>query len=117
MLALHWLKVRSRVSSLLWIFSPEKLIAFNEQPTSEVLVLTVGQLDETITVAGATPVERDRVSRFGAEPSVNVQSLQRRAAGVLPVRMEVPRAGTSHRFLKPVVVNEQTTVSFRYRRR
>jgi hypothetical protein len=51
------------------------------------------------------------------EPSANVQSLQRRAAGVLPVKMEVPRAGTSHRFVKPLVVDEQVAVRFRYRRR
>jgi Carboxypeptidase regulatory-like domain len=52
-----------------------------------------------------------------AMPSVNVQNLQRRAAGVLPVRIDVPRAGTSHRFLKPLVVDEETRVSFRYRSR
>jgi hypothetical protein len=51
------------------------------------------------------------------EPSVNVQNLQRRASGVLPVRMEVPRAGTSHRFVKPLVIDEETRVSFRYKRR
>ena len=50
-------------------------------------------------------------------PSANVQSLQRRAAGVLPIRIEVPRAGTSHRFVKPLVIDEETVVSFRYRRR
>ena len=44
-----------------------------------------------------------------------MQSLQRRAAGVLPVRIDVPRAGTSHRFLKPLVVDEETVVQFRYR--
>ena len=53
----------------------------------------------------------------GAMPSANVQSLQRRAAGVLPIRIEVPRAGTSHRFVKPLVIDEETVVSFRYRRR
>jgi hypothetical protein len=31
--------------------------------------------------------------------------------------MEVPRAGTSHRFLKPLVIDEATVVSFRYKRR
>ncbi len=50
-------------------------------------------------------------------PSVNVQNLQRRASGVLPVRMEVPRAGTSHRFVKPLVIDEETRVTFRYKRR
>jgi hypothetical protein len=65
---------------------------------------------------------RDEVSRRSLEqraqePSLNVQSLQRRAAGVLPVRIDVPRAGTSHRFLKPLVVDEETVVQFRYKRR
>jgi len=50
-------------------------------------------------------------------PSQNVQNLQRRAAGVLPVRMDIPRAGTSHRFVKPLVIDEETLVSFRYKRR
>jgi hypothetical protein len=49
------------------------------------------------------------------EPSVNVLNLQRRASGVLPVRIDVPRAGASHRFLKPLVIDEETVVAFRYR--
>ncbi len=56
-------------------------------------------------------------AQLAAAPSANVQSLQRRAAGVLPVRIDVPRAGTSHRFLKPLVVDEETVVQFRYPRR
>jgi hypothetical protein len=46
-----------------------------------------------------------------------VQSLQRRASGVLPVRIDVPRAGTSHRFVQPLVIDEETVVAFRYRQR
>jgi hypothetical protein len=52
-----------------------------------------------------------------AAPSANVQYLQRRAAGVLPVRMEVPRSGTSHRFVRPLVIDEDAFVTFRYKRR
>ena len=44
-------------------------------------------------------------------------NLQRRAAGVLPVRVDVPRAGTSHRFVKPLVVDQETVVKLRYKRR
>jgi hypothetical protein len=51
------------------------------------------------------------------EPSVNVQNLQRRASGVLPVRIEVPRAGSSYRFVKPLVIDQEAALSFRYRRR
>jgi hypothetical protein len=50
-------------------------------------------------------------------PSANVASLQKRVAGVLPVRLEVPRAGTSYRFFRPLVVDEETTVRFAYKRR
>jgi hypothetical protein len=52
-----------------------------------------------------------------APPSQNVVDLQARAAGVLPIRVDVPRAGTSHRFVRPLVIDEETTVAFRYRRR
>ena len=50
-------------------------------------------------------------------PSQNVIDLQRRATGVLPVRIEVPRAGTSHQFVKPLVVDRETAVKLRYKRR
>jgi hypothetical protein len=50
-------------------------------------------------------------------PSQNVINLQQRAAGVLPVRIDVPKAGTSHKFVKPLVVDEETVVSFSYKRR
>jgi hypothetical protein len=49
--------------------------------------------------------------------SVNVQNLQRKISGVLPVRIDVPRAGQSHMFVRPVVINEDTTVRFTYRAR
>jgi len=63
--------------------------------------------------------DRDAVEQMAQEgaPSANVQLLQRRAAGVLPVRIDVPRAGTSHRFVKPLVVDEETVVTFRYKQR
>ncbi len=51
------------------------------------------------------------------EPSINVQNLQRRVAGVLPVRVDVPHAGHSYHFVRPLVVDEDTTVRFRYRTR
>ena len=71
-----------------------------------------GTLAETATVSGAAPK-----SNAVVQPSQNVVNLQQRAAGVLPVRMDVPRAGTSHTFSKPLVIDQETTVSFRYRLR
>ena len=72
---------------------------------------------ETIRTNDLKTTQSDSVAQRADMPSANVQSLQRRAAGVLPIRIEVPRAGTSHRFVKPLVIDEETVVSFRYRRR
>jgi len=52
-----------------------------------------------------------------AAPSLNVKNLQRRVAGVLPVGVEVPREGTSHRFARALVLDEETDLIFRYKRR
>jgi hypothetical protein len=50
-------------------------------------------------------------------PSENVYNLQKRVAGVLPVSVDVPHAGESFRFVRPLVLDEETTVSFKYRSR
>jgi len=49
--------------------------------------------------------------------SSNVFHLQERAAGILPVRVNVPRTGTSRRFLRPLVLDEETDILLRYKRR
>src|SRR6185295_5014464 len=105
------------------------------------LTMSLGGVAETVTVTAEAPVIDTRKTESGVTirmdeprnaaqssaqaktrqadttPSLNVQNLQRRASGVLPVRMEVPRAGTSHRFLKPLVIDEASVVSFRYKNR
>ena len=99
------------------------------------LTLEVGGVSETVTVSAESPstglnervftadkIGRSDDARKAAKmvqneaPSVNMQNLQRRAAGVLPVRMDVPRAGTSHRFVRPLVIDEPTVVTFRYKK-
>ncbi|MEK6303622.1 MAG: carboxypeptidase-like regulatory domain-containing protein [Acidobacteriota bacterium] len=50
-------------------------------------------------------------------PSQNVFNLQKRVAGVLPVRVDVPRAGKSYRFVRPLVLEEETKISFQYKTR
>jgi carboxypeptidase family protein len=47
--------------------------------------------------------------------SANVTNLQQRVAGVLPVRIDVPRAGNSYHFVRPLVLDEETKVSFTYK--
>jgi hypothetical protein len=49
-------------------------------------------------------------------PPQNVIDLQRRAAGVLPVRVEVPRAGRAYQFVKPLVVDQELVLTMRYTR-
>jgi hypothetical protein len=112
-------------------------IVFDQRPQQVDMALAVGAVTESVTVTADTSAVNTRTSEIGQtfktdevrnqpaqkprlaenEPSLNVQSLQRRASGVLPVRMDVPRAGTSHRFVKPLVIDEPTLVSFRYKRR
>jgi hypothetical protein len=103
-------------------------VTFDQRPREVNMALPIGSASETVEVRAESPTintetaaqtskGNDKKSALPSnEPSLNVQSLQRRASGVLPVRMEVPRAGTSHRFVKPLVVDEPAMVSFRYKR-
>ena len=47
--------------------------------------------------------------------SSNVTNLQQRVSGVLPVRVDVPRAGNSYNFVRPLVLDEETKVTFTYK--
>jgi hypothetical protein len=97
----------------------QRSVVFDQRPQQIDLTMPIGKASETVTVqASGGTLTRDEVARGAqSEPSANVQSLQRRAAGVLPIRIDVPRAGTSHRFVKPLVIDEETIVTFRYRTR
>jgi hypothetical protein len=94
--------------------------------------LNIGAINSAITVeASATEMntERSTISskdkkhkkELPAAPpppptaSANVFNLQQRVAGVLPVAVDVPRAGTSYRFIRPLVVNEETKLNFTYK--
>ena len=48
-------------------------------------------------------------------PSQNVYNLQRRVAGILPVHVDVPRSGKSYRFVRPLVLDEETKITFQYK--
>ena len=85
---------------------------FDQRPRQLEFELEIGSLTETVTVAAESPIPART-----APPSQNVINLQRRTAGVLPIRVDVPRAGTSHQFVKPLVVDQETVVRLRYKRR
>ena len=81
------------------------------------LAMQLGDIQETVTVAASSDALSQNFRVENEAPSANVQSLQRRAVGVLPIRVEVPRAGASHWFVKPLVIDEEAVVTFRYKRR
>ncbi|HKI00170.1 MAG TPA: carboxypeptidase-like regulatory domain-containing protein [Candidatus Sulfotelmatobacter sp.] len=53
----------------------------------------------------------------GQNASANVVNLQKRVSGVLPIPIDVPRAGTSFSFVRSLVLDEETKVTFSYRSR
>jgi hypothetical protein len=66
--------------------------------------------------AGQVQIVTKRNEPSPAGPaSSNVVNLQRRAAGVLPIRVDVPRAGNSYRFIRPLVLDEETKMTFKYK--
>jgi hypothetical protein len=111
------------VSAVLAGFNTQReSFVFDQRPTRVDLVLGVGSVAEAMTVTASTPrVTGAAGGSFQpapvAPPSQNVLNLQKRATGVLPIRIDVPRAGTSHQFVKPLVVDQEPTVTLRYKRR
>jgi len=91
--------------------------------------LSIGSVAQTVTVMAAENgrnfSDRDvanlqKEARKAAQKqqlaaSANVTSLQDRASGVLPVRVDVPRAGNSYHFVRPLVMDEETKVTFTYK--
>ncbi len=101
------------VSATLPGFAPQsRAVVFSRDGLEVDIIMPVGPLEESISLSAAAPSAKQ-----AAEPSQNVINLQQRAAGVLPVRVDVPRAGSSHSFSKPLVIDQETTVTFRYRQR
>lgn len=96
-------------------FSPGLIgFAFDGQAVDVDVLLAIGSLQETVTVTGTAP--SIDVSRT-AEPPDHVIGLQQRVAGVLPIRIDVPRAGRSLQFLAPLVVDDAPRLTLAYRRR
>jgi len=89
--------------------------------------LNVGSVTNTVEVTVESPTIETSTAQisFGKQkkapapppppPSANVYNLQQRVAGVLPVAVDIPRAGASYRFLRPLVLNEETKLSFTYK--
>ena len=109
----------------------------SNQPSMFGSVLSVGAASEVVEVTATSPMMETSVSSLALEgrnfsrvaplapgaviqnagASANVMSLQKRVAGVLPVPIDVPRAGTSFSFVRPLVLDEETKVTFTYKSR
>jgi hypothetical protein len=105
--------------------SIQNLFYESNQPQPISSVLQVGNVSETVEVSAVAVNGRDfdqlqelrkkQPQIAQSTPSTNVLNLQKRVAGVLPVAIEVPHAGTAFHFVRPLVVNEETKVTFAYK--
>ena len=88
--------------------------------------LNIGSVAETVIVTTETgrnimnletlqPGVRKNADKQQTAASPNVFNLQQRISGVLPVRVDVPRAGNSYNFVRPLVLDEETKVTFTYK--
>jgi hypothetical protein len=94
----------------------------SNRPDQYNVALDLGATTETVEVraessAVASPREPSKKIPAAADQpaSANVVNLQRRVAGVLPIPVDVPRAGASFRFVRPLVLDEETKVTFSYK--
>jgi hypothetical protein len=109
----------------------------SSQPSMFGGVLNVGAATETVEVSAEAPMINTSTASLSStgdgrnyskvmplapgavsqNASINVMNLQKRVAGVLPVAIDVPRAGTSFSFVRPLVLDEETKVTFSYKSR
>lgn len=63
-------------------------------------------------------MERDAKKQLAQQQnqaSANVFNLQKKVSGVLPVQVDVPRAGNSYKFARALVLDEETKLTFNYK--
>lgn len=118
--------VRVTVASPNFKSTQHELELLASRPARMGTTLQVASVSAVVTITSGAEV-LDRESRRTEEearksqaaqinaPSQNVFNLQRRVAGVLPVQVEVPKAGKSYRFVRPLVLKEETRVTFQYK--
>jgi hypothetical protein len=103
------------------------------QPSLYNFMLSVANVSEVVEVTATAPQMQTETAAIGGRDltslqklvpgavgqnaSANVMNLQKRVAGVLPIAIDVPRAGTSFAFVRPLVLDEETKVTFSYRSR
>ena len=96
-------------------------------PFQNDITLVVGSVSLQVETSSSSVVmmnEKDRGESKNKAPlpapppppaSSNVQNLQRRVSGVLPINIDVPKTGRSFRFIRPLVLDEETKITFTYK--
>jgi hypothetical protein len=122
-----------KISATAQGFQTAQINARNDasRPQKYSIALQVGAAAETVEVTAEAPTVETSVTRTRRKDkerdekkaekrqmnaaSANVLDLQKRVARVLPVRVDVPRAGNSYRFARALVLDEETKVTFSYK--
>jgi len=76
---------------------------------------TVNGADNNDTTLKQHDEKKKDQNQMQQNASANVFNLQKKVAGVLPVRVDVPRAGNSYRFARTLVLDEETKITFAYK--
>ena len=92
-------------------------IGLNAASTTQTIEVTAESpsIDTSMAQLGSRKKPKNVPAPAPPPASANVYNLQQRVAGVLPVAVDIPRAGTSYRFLRPLVLSEETKLSFTYK--
>ncbi|HEX3247872.1 MAG TPA: hypothetical protein VHS05_00485, partial [Pyrinomonadaceae bacterium] len=121
--------VRVNISSPGFAASAQDFELSGSKPARMGTTLEVGTVQASVTVTAINnadlSVENRRIEELAKKTqaaqlnnfSQNVFSLQRRVAGLLPVAVDVPRSGKSYRFVRPLVLEEETRITFQYKSR
>jgi hypothetical protein len=88
--------------------------------SERVEVTASAPLIETMQTSVRSKKRKDRDEKKAEASTQNAASsyvydLQKRVAGVLPVRIDVPRVGNSYHFARALVLDEETRVTFSYK--
>ena len=131
----HWVvsgmppgPVKVNISAPGFTISQQEFELSASKPARMGTTLDVGTVQATVTIQSNNSdlaLENRRVEEMAKKTqaaqlnnlSQNVFSLQRRVAGLLPVAVDVPRSGKSYRFVRPLILEEETRITFQYKSR
>lgn len=103
----------NRMGSQLEVSGVSETVTVTASRSNNIQIDATQNTDES---RGKLPINGRQMTQLNA-PSQNALNLQRRVAGILPVKVDVPQAGSSYRFVRPLVLGEETNITFQYKAR